>query len=82
MELCGGCGAEVVLLSIFNPDQEQAYERVLRRQPTGTLLLMPHRCRDYLAWHGPADRRDHGAIDVPNGWTPAPRQRQPLAVAA
>ncbi len=29
-----------------------------------------HLCRDYLAWHGPVDRRDAAVLDVPGGWRP------------
>lgn len=29
-----------------------------------------HLCRDYVAWHGPADRRDPWTVDVADGWRP------------
>jgi len=29
-----------------------------------------HLCRDYLAWHQPADPRHPSDLDVPRGWRP------------
>jgi hypothetical protein len=29
-----------------------------------------HRCRDYVAWHGPVDGRDPAFLDVAGGWRP------------
>lgn len=35
-----------------------------------------HLCRDYVAWHLPADRRHPSDLDVPDGW--APRRHAPI----
>lgn len=36
-----------------------------------------HLCRDYLAWHGPPDRRHPSDLDVAVGWQP--RREAPAA---
>jgi hypothetical protein len=70
MNLCDGCGAEVVPLAVSPLGLVQPFERLMRRLPTGGLLPVPHHCRDYLAWHRPADGRDPFTVDVPSGWKP------------
>jgi hypothetical protein len=34
----------------------------------GGYAMVPHQCRDYRAWHQPADPRDVHALDVEHGW--------------
>lgn len=38
--------------------------------PAGELVSGEHQCRDYVAWHGPVDRRDPDLLDVDGGWVP------------
>jgi hypothetical protein len=77
---CDGCGAEVVLQWI-SPDQSlQSFERIMRFVPGEGWTAVEHLCRDYLAWHRPADQRDVNTLDVPDGWKP--RRELAPAVAA
>lgn len=76
---CAGCGAEVAVLAIFGDGREQQYERLMRMGAHGVLWPVPHLCRDYLAWHGPADRRDPFTVDVEDGWRPRDRVTVQLA---
>lgn len=81
MTLCRGCGAEVVPGSISDAEGLQPFDRLMRlaagapRPPAAKdFTPVPHRCRDYLAWHAPADRRDPAILDVAHGWRPARRR--------
>lgn len=76
MDLCEGCGAEVVLGLEVDEGWPAVFERLMVRV-AGELLLREHLCRDYLAWHRPADRRDVNTLDVPHGWRP---RHRPLRV--
>lgn len=79
IEVCEGCGAEVVPLAIFGDGRVQPYERLMRMgRPDGVLWPVPHLCRDYIAWHRPADRRDPFTVDVEDGWRPRERVTLPL----
>lgn len=71
--VCPDCGAEVVQLSIFGDGRVQPYERLMQMSRHGMLWPVPHLCRDYIAWHRPADRRDPFTVDVAGGWRPRDR---------
>lgn len=72
------CGAEVV------PVGGKLCERVMRRAGVGALgmVVVEHVCRDYVAWHGPADQRDPWSVDVADGWVPRRRRAERYAPAA
>lgn len=78
VDVCDGCGAEVVPMTIPFAELAQPFERLMRKLPTGEWLPVPHYCRDYLAWHRPADRRDPFTVDVPSGWKPRYRGAVPV----
>ncbi len=61
---CEGCGVPVAPVVVSGPGCEQSFE-------LDTGAAVPHYCRDYLAWHQPADRRDPHTVDVPHGWRPS-----------
>lgn len=72
------CGAEVVLVD------GKLCERVMRRAGAGALgmVVVEHVCRDYVAWHRPADRRDPLTVDVRDGWVPRRELAERYAPAA
>jgi hypothetical protein len=79
VEECEGCGAEVVPLAIFGDGRVQPYERLMQMGDHGVLWPVRHLCRDYLAWHRPADRRDPFTVDVADGWQPHVQVRARMA---
>jgi hypothetical protein len=72
------CGAEVVLVD------GKLFERVMRRSGLGAdgMVAIEHLCRDYVAWHRPADERDPWSVDVPDGWVPRQLRAERYAPAA
>jgi hypothetical protein len=79
MDLCDGCGAEVVRMPVRLGDVPAmsvtfwsiptAFERLMVLVD-GSYGIREHRCRDYRAWHRPADQRDVNTLDVADGWRP------------
>lgn len=74
------CGAEVVQVD------GQLCERKMRQvDPDAGALgfrVVRHVCRDYVAWHRPADQRDPWSVDVPDGWVPRQQLAERYAPAA
>jgi hypothetical protein len=74
------CGAEVVSVD------GQLCERLMRQSAPGAgalgMSVVRHVCRDYVAWHQPADQRDHSLVDVADGWVPRSQLAQRYAPAA
>ena len=75
VELCEGCGAEVVPGREQDTGEPAVFERLMVRVG-GELLLKEHLCRDYIAWHQPADPRDPWDLELPPlDWRMRVRQR-------
>lgn len=80
VDLCRDCGAEVVLVPVQAGDPPTAsvsiwgvpvaFERLMVALGGGGYGLTRHYCRDFRAWHQPADQRDVNTLDVTDGWRP------------
>lgn len=73
------CGAEVVAVGGV------WCERLMHWDGSGVFGVVPvvHVCRDFVAWHRPADRRDLDVLVWPGGeWRPRLRPAVPVGVAA
>ncbi len=74
------CGAEVVDVG------GQLCDRVMRQVDQGAgalgMIVVRHACRDYVAWHRPADQRDPWSVDMPGGWVPRQQMAERYAPAA
>lgn len=74
------CGAEVVAVD------GKLCDRLMRQVDAGAgalgMAVVRHVCRDYVAWHSPADQRDHWSVDVPDGWVPRSQRAGRYAPAA